>query len=147
MESPGPLPSEGLVFQLVCRFHRYWAYSSKSTVQPKMESCFQDRAYSVSSFTSSFPLILIFFFFPLCIFVWNVSADVPSNSVILYLSVSNLIRSPSDSSHLPACIIWKRPPNLPPSHPFAWFSSWHSLLWGAIYLSGDLLTVSLFPPP
>ena len=37
----------GLVFQLVCRFHRYWAYSSKSTVQPKMESCFQDGACSV----------------------------------------------------------------------------------------------------
>ena len=37
----------GLIFQLVCRFHRYWAYSSKSTVQPKMESCFQDGACSV----------------------------------------------------------------------------------------------------
>ena len=37
----------GLVFQLVCRFRRYWAYSSKSTVQPKMESCFQDGACSV----------------------------------------------------------------------------------------------------
>ena len=52
MESPGALPSRGLVFQLVCRFHRYWAYCSKSTVQPKMESCFQDRACSVSSFIS-----------------------------------------------------------------------------------------------
>ena len=39
-----------LVFQLVCCFHRYWAYSSKSTVQPRMESCFQDGACSVSSF-------------------------------------------------------------------------------------------------
>ena len=38
MESPGALPSRGLVSQLVCRFHRYWAYSSKSTVRPKMES-------------------------------------------------------------------------------------------------------------
>ena len=47
MESHGVLPSRGLVFQLVCRFHRYWAYSSKSTVQPKMESCFQERACSV----------------------------------------------------------------------------------------------------
>ena len=28
-------------------FHRYWAYSSKSTVRPKMESCFQDGACSV----------------------------------------------------------------------------------------------------
>ena len=37
----------GLVFQLVCRFHKYWAYSSKSTVQPKMESCFRDGACSV----------------------------------------------------------------------------------------------------
>ena len=45
--SPGALPSGGLVFQLVCRFHRYRAYSSKSTVQPKMESCFQDGACSV----------------------------------------------------------------------------------------------------
>ena len=43
-------PSGGLVFQLVCRFHRYWAYSSKSTVRPKTESCFQDRACSVSFF-------------------------------------------------------------------------------------------------
>ena len=55
MESPGALPSAwvgwGLVFQLIYRFHRYWAYSSKSAVWPKMESCFQDRACSVSSFT------------------------------------------------------------------------------------------------
>ena len=36
----------GLVFQLVCLFHRYWAYSSKFTVRPKMESCFQDGACS-----------------------------------------------------------------------------------------------------
>ena len=50
--SPGALPSRGLVFQLVCRFHRYWANSSKSTVWPKMESCFQDGACSVSSFSS-----------------------------------------------------------------------------------------------
>ena len=50
MESPGALPSGGLVFQLACRFHRCWAYSSKSTVRPKLESCFQDRACSVSSF-------------------------------------------------------------------------------------------------
>ena len=50
MESPWALPSGGLVFQLVCCFHRYWANSSKSTVQLKMESCFQDRACSVSSF-------------------------------------------------------------------------------------------------
>ena len=53
MESPGALPSGGLVFQLVCRFHRYGAYSSKSTVQPKTESCFQDGACSASSFTGS----------------------------------------------------------------------------------------------
>ena len=32
MESPGALPSRGLVFQLVCRFHRYWAESSKSSL-------------------------------------------------------------------------------------------------------------------
>ena len=51
--SPRALPSGGLVIQLVCRFHRYWAYSSKATVQPKMDSCFQDRACSVSSFNSS----------------------------------------------------------------------------------------------
>ena len=36
-------------FQLVSCFHRYWASSSKSTVRPRMESCFQDRACSVSS--------------------------------------------------------------------------------------------------
>ena len=45
--SPGALPSRGLVLQLVCCFHRYWAYSSNCTVQPKMESCFQDGACSV----------------------------------------------------------------------------------------------------
>ena len=47
---PWALPSGGLVFQFVCRFHSYWAYSSESTVWPEMESCFQDRACSVSSF-------------------------------------------------------------------------------------------------
>ena len=55
--SPGALPSSSLVFQLVCCFHRYWAYNSKSTVRPKMESCFQDRACSVSSFTRAQALI------------------------------------------------------------------------------------------
>ena len=35
---------------MVCHFHRYWAYSSKSTVRPKMESCFQDGACSVCFF-------------------------------------------------------------------------------------------------
>jgi len=45
--SPGALPARGLFFYLVCHFHRYWAYSSKSTVQPKMESWFQDRTCSV----------------------------------------------------------------------------------------------------
>ena len=52
--SPVALLSGGLVFQLVCCFHRYWACSSKSTVQPKKESCFQGRAIlSVSSFNLS----------------------------------------------------------------------------------------------
>ena len=53
--SPGALPSgDGLVFQLVYHFHRYWAYSSKSTVWPKMESCFQDGTCSIcSSFTKA----------------------------------------------------------------------------------------------
>ena len=53
-DKPGRLQSTGgssiqggLVFQLVCRFHRYWAWSSKSTVWPMMESCFQDGARSV----------------------------------------------------------------------------------------------------
>ena len=50
--SPGALPFRGLVFQLVCHFHRYGAYSSKSTLHPKTESCFQDGACSVSSFKS-----------------------------------------------------------------------------------------------
>ena len=40
----------GLLFQLVCHFHRYWAYSSKSTVCSRMESCFQEPVLSVSSF-------------------------------------------------------------------------------------------------
>ena len=48
--SPGALPSGGLVFQFVC-FHRYWACGSKFTVWPMMESCFQNGACSVSSFT------------------------------------------------------------------------------------------------
>ena len=46
-QSPWALPSGGLFFQLVCCFHRYRASSSKSTVQPKIESCFQDGACSV----------------------------------------------------------------------------------------------------
>ena len=53
MESLGTspeAPSSGSGFPLVCHFHRYWVYSSKSTVQPKMQSCFQDGACSVSSF-------------------------------------------------------------------------------------------------
>ena len=58
MESSGALLSRGLVFQLVCHFHRYWAYNSKSTVRPKMESCFQDGACSVSSFTCTWALLL-----------------------------------------------------------------------------------------
>ena len=56
--SPGALPSGGLVFQLVCRFHRYWAQSSKSTVRPKMESCFQDGACSVCFLLHS-PLLML----------------------------------------------------------------------------------------
>ena len=48
-DSLGAFPSGGLVFQLLCSSHRYWAYGSKSTVWPKVESCFQDRACSVSS--------------------------------------------------------------------------------------------------
>ena len=36
---------------MVLHFHRYWVCSSKSTVRPKMESCFQDEpVLSVSSF-------------------------------------------------------------------------------------------------
>ena len=53
--SPGAPPSWGSDFLLVCRFHRYWAYSSKSRVSPKMESCFQDTACSVSSFANTYP--------------------------------------------------------------------------------------------
>ena len=48
----------GLVFQFVCCFHRYWAYSSKSTVWPKMESCFQDRACFVYFLFQSLSLSL-----------------------------------------------------------------------------------------
>ena len=55
MESPGALPPGGLILLLVCPFHRYWAFSSKSTVWPKMVSCFQDRACPVSSFTNNYP--------------------------------------------------------------------------------------------
>ena len=56
--SPGALPSRGLVFQLVCHFHRYWAYSSNSTVWPKMESCFQDGACPVCFLLHS-PLLML----------------------------------------------------------------------------------------
>ena len=42
----------GLVFRLVCRFHSYWAMAH-SPVWPRMESCFQDGALSVSSFIST----------------------------------------------------------------------------------------------
>ena len=48
--SPGALPSgggRGSGFPVGNRFHRYWANSSKSTVWPKMEFCFQDGACSV----------------------------------------------------------------------------------------------------
>ena len=55
MESLGALSCRGLVFQLICRFHRYWAYSAKSADRPKMESCFQHRTYSVSSFSLAYP--------------------------------------------------------------------------------------------
>ena len=48
----------GLVFQLVCRFPRYWAYGSKSIVQPKMESGFQDGACSVCFILHS-PLLML----------------------------------------------------------------------------------------
>ena len=55
--SPGAFPWQGwgggcLVFQLTCHIHRYWAYSSKSTVWPKVESCFQDGTCSVFSFNT-----------------------------------------------------------------------------------------------
>ena len=43
---------------MICRFHRYWAYSSKSTVWPKMESCFQDGACSFSFLLHS-PLLML----------------------------------------------------------------------------------------
>ena len=48
----------GLVFQLVCHVHRYWASSSKPTVRPKMESCFQDGACSVCFLLHS-PLLML----------------------------------------------------------------------------------------
>ena len=55
--SPGTLPSGwgggevGLVFQLVYHFHRYWAYSSKSAVQPNMGPAFKmEPVLFISSF-------------------------------------------------------------------------------------------------
>ena len=44
---PGALPSRGLVFQLVCHFHRYWAYSSKVHSPAQDGVLFQDGACSV----------------------------------------------------------------------------------------------------
>ena len=69
MESPRALPFGGLVSQLICRFHRYWVDSSKSTVQPKMESCLQDRACSVSSFKWNFGKVISLLFNSLSRFV------------------------------------------------------------------------------
>ena len=43
---------------MACCFHRYWAYSSKSTVRPKMESCFQDGACSVCYLLHS-PILML----------------------------------------------------------------------------------------
>ena len=93
MESPGALPSRGLVFQLICRFQRYWAYSSKSTVQPTMESCFQDRTCSVSSFrltcTHSLDWIITdraVFILSLFFFGWSILMRIPDIFVILPLN-------------------------------------------------------------
>ena len=41
---------QGPGFLVGMSFHRYWAYSSKSTVPPELESCFQDGACSVCFF-------------------------------------------------------------------------------------------------
>ena len=54
----GALPSRDLVFQLVCRFHRYGGQNSMSTVLPKKESCFQDGACSVGFLLHS-PLLML----------------------------------------------------------------------------------------
>ena len=71
--SPGAVPWSGaaeggggcLVFQLVCRFHRSWAYSSTSTVQPKMESRFQDEACSVCFLFQYNPVLFISYRLPI----------------------------------------------------------------------------------
>ena len=46
-KSWGSFTRGDLVFQFACHFHRYRAHRSKSTVWPKMESCFQDGTCSV----------------------------------------------------------------------------------------------------
>ena len=77
MESPGALPSRVLVFQLVCHFHRYQAYSSKSIVWPKMESCFLDRACSVSSFnTVVYSWVTLGIYIDFLIVIINLTAGV-----------------------------------------------------------------------
>ena len=69
MESPQGSSFRDPGFPVVCHFQRYWADSSKSTVQPKMESCFQDRACSVSSFIWTFGKVISLLFNTLSRFV------------------------------------------------------------------------------
>ena len=69
MESPQGSSFREPGFPVVCHFQRYWADSSKSTVQPKMESCFQDRACSVSSFIWTFGKVISLLFNTLSRFV------------------------------------------------------------------------------
>ena len=88
--SPGALPlfwgggGRGLVSQLVSHFHRFWAYSSESTVQPKMESCFQDGACSVCF------LLHCHFLFDHFQFALIHGPNIPSSYAILLFTASNL---------------------------------------------------------
>ena len=84
MESPGALPSRGLFFQLVCCFHRYLAHSSKSIVRTKTESCFQDRACSVSSFNSFFLTAIRIWNWYICLFSFFFFEYVPSPEYKLF---------------------------------------------------------------
>ena len=58
--SPGALPWRGgrSGFPVGISFSWYWAYSSKSTVWPKMETCFQDGACSVCFLHSALLMLL-----------------------------------------------------------------------------------------
>ena len=101
--SPGAFPSRGLVFQLVCRFHRYWEYSSKSMVWPKMESCFQDGACSVCFLLHCH---LLFNHFQSA-FIHG--PNIPGSYAVLLFTASNLASETSPIHNWVLFLLWLHP--------------------------------------